>query len=275
MNAKTDLLVQIILVSQNNPNKTVLITGASSGIGLSLAKIFAREGYTLILVSRDETKLEAAKQELEKVSQQKIYCIAKDLSLPTATQEIFEEVEKMNLTITTLVNNAGWGDYGAFAESDKNKQLNMIDLNVRALTELTHLFLPIIRTQERGYILNVSSILGFVPGPYMSVYAATKAYVLSFSEAIREELRGTTVSVTTLCPGQTATNFFKRTLEESKEPFESIGMNSDEVAQIGYTAMMKRKTVVVAGVKNKIFTFLPRILPRQIVARISKYIITK
>ncbi len=256
-------------------NKTVLITGASSGIGLSFAKIFAREGYSLILVSRDENKLQTVKQELEKNCQQKISVIAKDLSLPTAPQEIFDEVQKLSVTITALVNNAGWGDYGSFEESNLTKQLNMIDLNIRALTELTHLFLPMIRAQKVGYILNVSSILGFVPGPFMSVYAATKAYVLSFSEAIREELRGSSVSVTALCPGQTATNFFKRTLEESKEPFESIGMNSDEVAHIGYTAMINRKTVVGAGVKNKIFTFLPRLLPRQLVTRITRWIITK
>lgn len=262
-------------MTEQSQTKIVLLTGASSGIGLSLAHIFAREGYSLILVSRDQTKLQTVKQELEKDSQQKIYSIAKDLSLPTSAQEVFDEVQKLGVTITALVNNAGWGDYGSFDESDRNKQLNMIDLNVRTLTELTHLFLPMIRAQKVGYILNVSSILGFVPGPFMSVYAATKAYVLSFSEAIREELRGSSVSVTALCPGQTATNFFKRTLEESKEAFETIGMNSDEVAHIGYTAMVNRKAVVVAGVKNKIFTFLPRLLPRQLVTRITRWIITK
>lgn len=256
-------------------NKTVLITGASSGIGLSFAKIFAREGYSLILVSRDKTKLETVKQELEKKYQQKISIIAKDLSLPTAAKEIFDEIQKLGTQVNTLINNAGWGDYGAFTESNLEKQLNMIDLNIRTLTELTHLFLPIIHKQKVGYILNISSILGFVPGPFMSVYAATKAYVLSFSEALNEELRGSNVSVTTLCPGQTATNFFNRTMEGSAESFENIGMNSDEVAEIGYRAMLQKKSVIVPGAKNKIFTFLPRLLPRQLITRITRSIITK
>jgi short-subunit dehydrogenase len=256
-------------------NKTVLITGASSGIGLSFAKIFAREGYSLILVSRDENKLQTVKQELEKNCQQKISVIAKDLSLPTSAQEVFDEVQKLGVTITALVNNAGWGDYGSFEESNLTKQLNMIDLNIQALTELTYLFLPMIRAQKVGYILNVSSILGFVPGPFMSVYAATKAYVLSFSEAIREELRGTTVSVTTLAPGQTKTNFFRRTLEGSSETIDIIGMNADDVASIGYNAMIQKKSIVVAGAKNKLFTFFPRFLPRETVAKIARWMITK
>lgn len=262
-------------MEKNTANKTVLITGASSGIGLSFSKIFAREGYSLILVSRDEKKLQTVKQELEQQTNQKIYILAKDLSLASAPREVFDEVQKLEIPINVLVNNAGWGDYGAFAQSNLDKQLNMIDLNIRTLTELTHLFLPMIHAQKVGYVLNVSSILGFVPGPFMSVYAATKAYVLSFSEAIREELRGSSVSVTALCPGQTATNFFKRTLEESKEPFESMGMNSDEVAEIGYRAMIQGKSLVVTGIKNKVFTFLPRLLPRQLVTRITRWIITK
>ena len=262
-------------MEKNTANKTVLITGASSGIGLSLAKIFTREGYSLILVSRDENKLQTVKHELEQHTDQKIYILAKDLSLPSAAREVFDEVQKLGIPIKVLVNNAGWGDYGAFAQSNLDKQLNMIDLNVRALTELTHLFLPMLQTQAHGYVLNISSILGFVPGPFMSVYAATKAYVLSLGEALREELRGTTVSLTTLAPGQTKTNFFRRTLEGSTEAIDIIGMSPDEVASIGYQAMIQKKSVVVAGAKNKLFTFFPRFLPRQLVAKIAGWMITK
>lgn len=262
-------------MDEQSQTKIALITGASSGIGLSLAKIFARENYSLILVSRDENKLQKVKHELEKVSQQKIYIIAKDLSLPTGPREVFDDVQKLDIPINVLVNNAGWGDYGAFAQSHLDKQLNMIDLNVRALTELTHLFLPMLQSQAQGYILNISSILGFVPGPFMSVYSATKAYVLSLGEALREELRGTHASVTTLAPGQTKTNFFRRTLEGSTEPIDIIGMNADDVARIGYQAMIQKKSVVVAGAKNKLFTFFPRFLPRETVAKIARSMITK
>jgi short-subunit dehydrogenase len=255
--------------------KIALITGASSGIGLSLAKIFSREGYSLVLVSRDKKKLQEVKTEIENETMQKVHVIAKDLSLPSSVQEVFDEIQQLGINITALVNNAGWGDYGTFAESDRTKQLNMIDLNVRSLTELTYLFLPMLHSQKAGYILNISSVLGFVPGPFMSVYAASKAYVLSFSEALTEELRESNISVTVLCPGKTSTNFLKRTMDGSNEPFENTGMTADQVAQIGYTALMQGQSVIVPGFKNKIFTSLPRFLPRPLVRRIVRYMITR
>lgn len=256
--------------------KRVLITGASSGIGLSLAKIFARVGYSLILVSRDKTKLHEVMKELQKETKEKIFVIAKDLSLPDSAQKIFDEVEKLGISINVLVNNAGWGDYGPFAESNRAKQLNMIDLNIRALTELTHVFLPNLQAQKKAYILNVASIAAFTPGPFMSVYFASKAYVLSFGEALAEELRGTNVSVTTLCPGPTATNFLKRTMEESTETFQNEpGMTADEVARVGYQGLMNGRTLVTPGLKNKILTILPRFVPRPIVRRIVRWLVTQ
>ncbi len=260
----------------NSQHKTVLITGASSGIGLAFAKIFAREEYSLILVSRDAVKLDAVAKELQKETKGKIFIMAKDLSLPSSPQEIFDEVQNFGLSINVLVNNAGWGDYGVFTQSDKAKQLNMIDLNVHALTELTHIFLPNLQAQKKAYILNVASIAAFTPGPFMAVYFASKAYVVSFGEALAEELRGTTVSVTTLCPGPTMSNFFSRMMESSNEAVQDkTNMTADEVAMIGYKGMLNERVVVTPGLKNKILSTLPRFVPRPLVRKIVRWMLTK
>jgi uncharacterized protein len=251
--------------------KTALITGASSGIGLELAKIFASKGVNLILVSRNV--IELAKLGTELSAEYNIFTeeLEKDLSVPGSAKEIFDEVRSLSFDIDYLVNDAGFGDYGLFYESEWNKQERMINVNMLALTHLVRLFLPAMVKKGSGRIMNVASTAGFQPGPLMSVYYATKAYVISFSEAIANELEGTGVTVTALCPGPTVSGFQKTAHIEKTNLINGKKIPSaKEVAEFGYKAMMKGKPVAVHGFKNKELAFLSHHAPKNMVLKSAR-----
>jgi short-subunit dehydrogenase len=228
---------------------TALITGASSGIGLELAKLFARDGYDLVLVARRREKLEALGAELGQRHGIRFRVIAADLADPAAPAEIMRQVGAASVTVDVLVNNAGFGELGAFVKTDLDTAGRMIEVNVTALTALTKLFLPGMLARRRGRILNVASTAGFAPGPLMAVYYATKAYVISLSEALAEELRGSGVSVTVLCPGPTLTEFQEVAHMQSTRLFRLPGvvMSGESVAMAGYAGLMRGKRMVVPG----------------------------
>jgi short-subunit dehydrogenase len=251
--------------------KTALITGASSGIGLELAKIHAQKGDNLVLVARSEQKLNDLKKELE--SQYKITAtvIASDLSNPEAAHQLFDLTEKENIQVDYLINNAGFGDFEEFSISDLNKAMQMIDLNIKSLTILTKLYLDGMLKRKSGKIMQLASTASFQPGPLMAVYYATKHYVLAFSEAIAEELKGSGVSVTALCPGPTASGFQSvADLGESKLVKDKKLPSSAEVAEYGYKSMMKGKRVAIHGFQNKLMAFSVRFTPRNWVTALVK-----
>lgn len=242
--------------------KTALITGASGGIGFELARCFARGGYRLVLVARDAKRLDDQALKLGMESQVPITAIAKDLARPGAAQQLVEECEAQDLAITVLVNNAGFATYGPFAEADLAKELEMIQLNVAALTALTSLVLPGMRERRHGRILNVASTAAFQPGPLMAVYYASKAYVLHFSEALANELAGSGITVTCLCPGPTETGFVARADMGASKLFKSGVMAPAEVARLGYEGCLKGRTIVIPGLVNRLLAWAPRIAPR-------------
>ena len=252
--------------------KTALITGASSGIGLELARIFARNKTDVILVARDENKLKALSEELKQQGIS-VYVLPKDLSDYHSAKEVFDFCEQGNLKIDYLINNAGFGDFGFFADSDFSKQEQMINLNITTLTYLTRLFLPGMEQRKFGKIMNVASTAAFQPVPTMSVYASTKSYVLHFSEAISNELEGTGVTVTALCPGATESGFQKAAaMEESKLVKGKKLPTAKEVAEYGYKAMMDGKVVAIHGLKSKLLVFGSRFSPRFLVLKIARYL---
>jgi short-subunit dehydrogenase len=225
---------------------TALITGASNGIGLELAKVHASKGDNLVLVARNKSKLDELKKELEKQYKITVYTIGKDLSAQNAAQEVYEETTKQNIQVDYLINNAGFGDFGMFVETDWNKELQMINLNITTLTQFTKLYLQDMVKHRSGKIMNVASTAAFQSGPTMAVYYATKAYVLSFSEAIDNEVSDKGVTVTTLCPGATESGFqAAAAMEESNLVKGKKLPTSKEVAEYGYNAMMKGKTVAI------------------------------
>jgi len=248
--------------------KTALVTGASSGIGEELARLAAADGCDLILVSRRQETLESLARELSVAHGVSARVIAADLNDPEAPRRIVEEIEKEKIPVDILVNSAGLGAYGRFFETDLAKQLEVIRVNVAALTDLTGRILPGMIARRRGRILNVASTAAFQPGPYMSVYYASKAYVLSFSEAIAEELRGTGVTVTALCPGPTPTEFQERSGVggEALLPAPFV-MDAASVARAGWEAAKHGKGLVVPGTANKLLKEAVRLSPRRLVAR--------
>jgi uncharacterized protein len=246
-----------------------LITGASSGIGTEFAKLVAADHYNLVLVARSGDKLLELKKILEKKYNVDVKIIIKDLSLINSAAEVFEQTEKENLRIELLFNNAGYGDYGPFTETNWKKESEMILLNVYTLTHLTKLYSKKMVLQGSGKILNVASVAGFLSGPLMAVYYATKNYVLSFSQAIYAELKETGVTLTVLCPGPTKTNFEKvADLEESKL-FKKFKIDTAEfVASKGYKAMLKGKMLIVPGWMNKIMVTAVRFTPRKLLVSV-------
>lgn len=248
--------------------KTALITGASSGFGYEFVKLFVKDNYDLILVARNIEKLEEIKKEF---SSAKIIAIQKDLTQINAVKELYKEIKEKGLNIDVLINNAGFGLLGEFSNLEADRQINMINLNVTALTELTHYVLQEMKERKSGKILNVASTAAFQPGPLMAVYYATKAYVLSLSEALVEELKGTGITVTTLCPGPSKTNFPKVANVEKTKMFSKV-MGADIVALLGYNALMKGQRVIIPGSINKIGAYSAKFLPRGFVAKIAKMI---
>jgi short-subunit dehydrogenase len=256
--------------------KTALITGATSGIGYELAKIFSRNGFNLVIVARDQKALDKVKSEFSSQFHNQLFCIAADLSLPESPKQIFEKVHKEEIAVDVLVNNAGFGIHGDFATVDLEKHLSLIQVNISALTALTRLFLPEMLLRKQGKILNTASTAAFLPGPHMAVYYATKAYVLSFSEGLASELKGTGVTVTALCPGLTKTKFPEISGVGKSKLLKLIKpMNAEVVAQAGFDGLMKGKTIVIPGLKHVLMTYGARFAPRGLVTRVSKYTLHK
>lgn len=254
--------------------QTALITGASGGIGYELSKLFAADGYNLVLVARSGPKLAELATELQTRHGVTVTTLVYDLSDPACPQAVFDAVQARNLTIDVLVNNAGYGLQGNFHAADLAAQLNMLQLNVVSLTHLTGLFLPGMVQRRQGKILNVGSTGSFEPVPFMAVYGATKAYVLSFSESLAEELRGTGVSVTALCPGFTLTGFKERAnLADDAIMVRLGGMSAQAVAQSGYKALLRRSAVIIPGLFNQLMIFSVRFTPRRLVRRLARYVI--
>jgi short-subunit dehydrogenase len=243
---------------------TALITGASGGIGLELARVFAEQGYALVLVARNRARLEEIAVELKPTP---VQVLGKDLALVGAAEGIHREIPKVDV----LVNNAGYGVYGRFAETPLDEELGMLQLNMTALVVLTKLYLPAMVAAKNGKILNVASTAAFQPGPLMALYYATKAFVLSFSEAIGSELEGTGVTVTALCPGPTATGFQARSKVEKSRLFQRMKvMDARTVAEAGYRGLMAGKPVVIPGLMNKILAQSVRFSPRGLVTKIAR-----
>lgn len=250
---------------------TALVTGGSGGIGLELAKVLARNGFDLVLVARNRDTLEAAAGQLEGKFDVKAHVFAADLTRTDAPEAIFDFLQNENIPIEVLVNNAGFGLGGEFADTKLQRELEMIQVNIVALTHLTKLFLPPMIKRKSGRILNVASTAAFQPGPLMAVYYATKAYVLSFSEALSEELRNSGVTVTALCPGPTQTDFADTAEVGHSRLFNTFGIaDAADVAQYGFDAMMHGKRLAIPGIKNKIIAQANRISPRALTAKITR-----
>ena len=248
--------------------KTALITGASEGLGRDLAKLFARDGHHLVLVARNESRLNELAAELRGLFHIEVDIVVQDLSIADASQRVFERLQ--GKPIDFLVNNAGFGTHGFFAESDVQSQLAMLQVNVVALTHLTRLIVPGMLQRRSGRILNMASVAAYIPGPLMAVYYASKAYVLSFSEALSNELAGSGVSVTAVCPGPTKTEFQKRAEIEGSALFSGNVMSSAEVARIGYEGFMRGKRVVITGFSNRVLVSASKLSPRRMTAAIAR-----
>jgi uncharacterized protein len=254
----------------NPDRKTALITGASFGIGFEFARIFAREGYGLVLVARSADKLRQLASDLEKVHGTRSLILAADLTEPGAPAYLVDQTKRADIQVDVLVNNAGFGQYGLFAENDLEECLRQIQLNVTALTHLTRLYLPAMIARKNGRILNVASTAAFQPGPLMAVYFATKAYVLHFSEALANEVQGSGVVVSCLCPGATATEFHKRAKATGMKLLRFGSMDASTVAEDGYRALMAGRPVVISGFKNWLLAQSVRFSPRRMVTAIAR-----
>ncbi len=247
--------------------ETVLITGASSGLGRALATVFAKNGYDLILTARNEEQLNALQTELTNSFGVNAAVFPADLCNKDAAAALMADIDRSGLQVDILVNNAGLGDFGEFIDRDLKKQEDMVQLNVTALMQLTHLALQGMRERGHGRILNVASIAAFQTGPYMSVYYATKAFVVSFSQAVARELKGSGITVTALCPGPIKTGFENAADLENSKLFRSLPVaTAEDVAAYGYKVAMKGKTVAVHGLLCKLLVFSVRLAPRRLVA---------
>ena len=253
---------------------TALITGASSGLGEGFARALAAEGQTLILTARRAERLEALRVELTAKHRVAVEVIAADLAAPDGPDEVMRAVAARGLTVDTLVNNAGFGTRGAFAEADAASQVGMVDLNCRALVALAHAVLPGMVARGRGGILNIASTAAFQPGPWMATYYASKAFVLSFSEALHEEVRRTGVHVAALCPGPTRTEFADVAGMHDSALFERLAGDADAVIRDGLAALKANRAVKVSGTANAIgaggVRFLPRALARRMAGGLQK-----
>lgn len=252
-------------------SKTALITGASVGIGRELAKLFAQDGYNLVLVARNAARLQKVAADVGTQFGVSAKPFPLDLASSAAPQFLFDQLQRENIALDVLVNNAGYGKLGSFAKIPYEESAGQIELNITALTHLTKLFLSPMLERKSGRILNVASTAGFQPGPLMAVYYATKAYVISFSEALANELQGTGVTVTCLCPGLTDTEFQTRAGTEKTTLFKRTRpMDAATVARDGYRALMKGKPLVISGIRNRLLMESLRISPRRIVTAVSR-----
>ena len=251
-------------------DRYALITGASTGIGYELAKLLAEDGKNLIIVSRNKERLEQVKTEIENKYGKRVRVLPRDLSDSKAPSEIFSEVEKEGVDVDVLVNNAGFGVFSLFSETDFQEELEMIQLHIYSLTYLTKLFLKKMLENKFGRILNVASLIGFLPVPLFSVYSASKAYVLHFSEALANELKGTGVSVTCLCPSPTDTLFNKRGNVENSKSAKGMMIDAATAAEAGYKALKRGKVIIVPGMKGKPLVILTRIAPRNLTTKMMR-----
>jgi uncharacterized protein len=249
--------------------ETVLITGASSGIGLELARLFAGDGADLVLIARTEGRLRELAGELAATHGTKAQVMPADLSRPASADEIAEALAQQHIQVDVLVNNAGFGAHGPIAAIGAERQLDIIEVNVAALTQLTSLLLPGMLQRRRGAILNVASTGAFQPGPYQAVYCATKAYVLSFTEALAEEVRGSGVRVCCLAPGATDTGFAAQAGTQGTRLFRRGVMDAGHVARAGHNGMRRGRTLVIPGLRNRVLAFSVRLAPRTLATRVA------
>src|ERR1700722_375153 len=256
--------------------QTALITGASGGIGYELAKLLAREHTNLVLIARSGDKLAQVARELHGNFACTVKTIALDLCDSPAPKFLFDQLQREGIAVDILINNAGFGAFGEFAQMPEREILGQVEVNITALTHLTRLFLPPMIARRRGKIMNVASTAAFQPGPLMAVYYATKAYVLSFSEALANELDRSGVTVTCLCPGPTNTDFARRAGNDNSRLFKKIGgMSAEAVARDGYRGLMEGNTGVISGLQNWLAAESVRFAPRKMVTAISRWVSEK
>ncbi len=252
-------------------SKFALITGASSGIGLAFCHLLADNGYNLVINSRSEKELKVVARDLEIKYKIIVKILPLDLSNPESAESLYKNLTEENLDIEILINNAGFGASGYFNDLSLDLQTAMLNVNLITLTKLTHLFLQDMLKKNKGKILNVASTAGYLPGPLMAVYYASKAYVLHFSQAVHSELKGKNVTVTALCPGPTSTHFRTRASLDESRLFKYLKvMEPDAVAQIGLEAMNKGKSIIIPGIMNKIGMFIIKFLPKNFISNILK-----
>jgi short-subunit dehydrogenase len=252
-------------------NETALITGASGGIGLELARIFSKNGYNVVLAARSKEKLEILKEELERLYGINAFAAVCDLSEKGAAEKLYGGLKNSGIEIDVLVNNAGCGAYGKFHKIDWQRQADMIQLNITSLAELAWLCIPDMMKKGKGKILNVASTASFQPGPLMAVYYATKAFVLSFTEAVANELNDANITVTALCPGPTKSGFQKAaSIEKVRLVRTGIVPSSAVVAAYGYYALMKGKRIAIEGKINKLLVLSLRLAPRSLITRVVR-----
>lgn len=258
----------------NDHATTALITGASGGIGYELAKLFAKDHHDLVLVARSEPKLARFADDLQRQFGVSVKTVALDLARTDASEFLFNQLRDESVAVDILVNNSGYGILGAFADVPLEESMGQIQLNIATLTSLTRLFLPAMVAKRSGRILNVASTAAFQPGPLMAVYYASKSYVLLFSEALSNELKGSGITVTCLCPGPTETGFATRAGNAHSRLFQWFRpMSAQAVARLGYRGLMKGKTLVIAGSMNRLLAESVRISPRKMVTAVSRWVI--
>ncbi|MBU1078028.1 MAG: SDR family oxidoreductase [Spirochaetes bacterium] len=255
-----------------NNGKYALITGASQGLGYEFAKLAAQDGYNLVIVSRTKKKLDKVKKEIEKNYNVKVKVLVKDLAKPSSAGEIFSSLKKDKINVEMLINNAGYARFGLDHKISLKDDLNLIHVDLMTPVKLTKLYLKLMVKKRSGMILNVASIAGFQPMPYFNSYGASKSFILNFSEALYNELKGTGVHVTCVCPGVTKTGFIKRAKMEKSRLTKQIIMKASTVAKEGYRAMLKRKRLCVPGIHNKFLSIVHKILPRPVALRISRFV---
>lgn len=261
-------------VARQGNGQTALVTGASSGIGLELARQFAADGYDLVLVARSADALQALAADLAREYQVNATPIACDLAGPNAGRELVRTLDQRGLAIDVLVNNAGFGATGPFDRGSTDVQTGMIDVNIRTLVELTHELWPRILRNRRGGVLNVASTAAFQPGPFMAVYCASKAFVLSFTEALWEEARGTGVHVSCLCPGYTESGFHARAGTDKVRLARGRAMSAAQVAAEGYRAFKANRRVKITGIANAMMARSATVTPHALVLRIARFLMT-
>jgi short-subunit dehydrogenase len=249
---------------------TVLVTGASSGIGMELARIFAQNGHNLVLLARGRKALEALAQQLQTQYKVSAQVLETDLSDPQSPSNVAQELSRQNLHIDVLVNNAGFGLLGPHAELDIQRQLDMVQVNITSLVNLTRLLLPGMLARNTGGVLNVASTAAFQAGPNMAIYYATKAFVLSYTEALHEEVRGTQLHVSCLCPGPTYTGFVAAAGMEGVGLFKLGAQSAQDVARVGFVAFQNNQAIAISGVKNLVLALLGKLSPRYLTRKIAQ-----